>query len=79
MTNLDAEAILQFVNEPVRERLVDIKAFAEIDSTNSYLMQEPGPEPGKINVAATSNQTAGRGRHGKTWQSPSRRTRSKCR
>ena len=70
MTSLDAEAILQFANEPVRERLVDIKAFAEIDSTNSYLMQAPGPEPGRINVAATSNQTAGRGRHGKTWQSP---------
>jgi BirA family biotin operon repressor/biotin-[acetyl-CoA-carboxylase] ligase len=70
MTSLDAEAILQFANEPVRERLVEIKVFAEIDSTNSYLMQTPGPEPGRINVAATSNQTAGRGRHGKTWQSP---------
>jgi len=47
-----------------------IDTFAEIDSTNSYLMQMPGPEPRKSRIAVTSNQTAGRGRHGKTWQSP---------
>lgn len=70
MTSLDAEAIRQFTKEPVRERLAHIKVFSEIDSTNSYLMQMPAPEPGMLSVAITSNQTAGRGRHGKTWQSP---------
>jgi len=70
MNSLDADAIRRFANDPVRERLASLDVFAEIDSTNSYLMQTTGPEPGKISIAATSNQTAGRGRHGKTWQSP---------
>ena len=70
ISNLDAEVIRQFMSGPDRDRLVHIKVFSEIDSTNSYLMQMPGPELGKLNIAVTSNQTAGRGRHGKTWQSP---------
>jgi len=68
MINLDVNAIRRFANGS--ERLADIESFAEIDSTNSYLMRKPGPAPGTINIAVTSNQTAGRGRHGKTWLSP---------
>lgn len=70
MTSLDADEIRRYANDPVRERLATIDVFAEVESTNSFLMQEPGPEPGMISIAATSNQTAGRGRHGKTWLSP---------
>ena len=70
MNNLDADAIRRYANDPVRERLASLDVFAEIDSTNSYLMQTIGPKPGMISIAATSNQTAGRGRHGKTWESP---------
>ena len=70
MIHLDAEAIRQFSNQSARDNLASIEVFAEIESTNSYLMQVPGPAPGKISIAATSNQTAGRGRHGKTWLSP---------
>ncbi len=70
MTRLDAEVIRQLAKDPVRERLAHIEVFSEIDSTNSYLMQMPAPEPGRLSIAVTSNQTAGRGRHGKTWQSP---------
>ncbi len=70
MSSLDADVIRQFTTGPVSERLANIKVFAEIDSTNSYLMQMPGPDPGAIIIAVTSNQTAGRGRHGKSWQSP---------
>ncbi len=70
MISLDADVIRQSVGRPAREKLAAIKVFAEIESTNSYLMQMPGPPPGKISIAVTSNQTAGRGRHGKRWQSP---------
>ena len=70
MNSLDADAIRRFANASVRERLARLDVFGEIDSTNSYLMQTVGPEPGKISIAATSNQTAGRGRHGRTWESP---------
>ncbi len=70
MTSLDAERIRQFATDSARKKLADIEVLAEIDSTNSYLMQSPGPAPGTAKIAATSNQTNGRGRHGKTWQSP---------
>jgi len=70
MNSLDADAIRRFANDPFRERLANLDVFAEIGSTNSYLMQTTGPAPGMISIAATSNQTAGRGRHGKIWQSP---------
>jgi BirA family transcriptional regulator, biotin operon repressor / biotin---[acetyl-CoA-carboxylase] ligase len=70
MIYLDVEAIRQHASGPDIEKRANIKAFAEIDSTNSYLMRMPRPAPGTVNIAVTSNQTAGRGRHGKTWQSP---------
>ncbi|MDH3362850.1 MAG: biotin--[acetyl-CoA-carboxylase] ligase [Gammaproteobacteria bacterium] len=68
MNNLDADAIRQNLGETAAARLGSLDVFAEIDSTNSYLLQQPAP--GKMRVAATDNQTAGRGRHGRTWQSP---------
>ena len=64
MTTLDVELIRQFAKESTTDGPLHIDAFAEIDSTNSYLMQMPGPEPRKSHVAVTNNQTAGRGRHG---------------
>ena len=70
MTSLDVELIRQFARESTDDRLLHIETFAEIESTNSYLMQMPGPEAGSCRIAVTNNQTAGRGRHGKTWQSP---------
>lgn len=70
MNNLDADVIRQNLGETVAARLGSLDVFAEIDSTNSYLLRQPAPAPGKIRIAATDNQTAGRGRHGRTWQSP---------
>ncbi len=70
MISLDADAIREAMPSATRDSVAQLETFGEIDSTNSYLMQVPGPEPGKICIAVTSNQTAGRGRHGKTWQCP---------
>ncbi len=70
MNNLDADVIRLNLGDAAAERLGQLEIFAEIDSTNSYLMQQPAPAPGKIHVALTDNQTAGRGRHGRSWQSP---------
>lgn len=70
MTELNADVIRQTLGESAATRLVKLEIFSEIESTNSYLMQQPGPAAGKTRVAATDNQTAGRGRHGRTWQSP---------
>ena len=70
MTSLDADAIRNFASERTRAKLAQLDVLAEIDSTTSYLLQKPGPEPGEISIAVTTNQTAGRGRFDKTWLSP---------
>jgi len=70
MINLDTEAIRQSLSEAATVRLAGFEVFSEIDSTNSYLLRSQGPAPGHVHVAVTDNQTDGRGRHGRTWQSP---------
>jgi BirA family biotin operon repressor/biotin-[acetyl-CoA-carboxylase] ligase len=70
MINLDADAIRQSLDVHVGNRLAEFEVFAEIESTNSYLMQQEAPAPGEVHVVLTDNQTMGRGRHGRTWQSP---------
>ena len=70
MTTLDADAIHALLDDDARVTAERLETFAEIDSTNSYLMGQPHPQPGCMRIAATLNQTAGRGRHGKTWLSP---------
>ncbi|MEY2399838.1 MAG: BirA family transcriptional regulator [Actinomycetota bacterium] len=51
-------------------RLFDIHRFATIDSTNTWVMDQArsGAEEGLVAVAA--EQTAGRGRLGRTWIAP---------
>jgi BirA family biotin operon repressor/biotin-[acetyl-CoA-carboxylase] ligase len=70
MTVLDADGIRAGLDGVTRARLELLETFDEIDSTNSYLMQQVQPRPGSARVAATLNQTAGRGRYGKKWLSP---------
>jgi BirA family biotin operon repressor/biotin-[acetyl-CoA-carboxylase] ligase len=70
MTSLDADAIRGDLGEFASHRLEEFEAFTEIESTNSHLLRQPAPSPGRMRVAITDNQTAGRGRHGRTWQSP---------
>lgn len=66
----DAEVVLQALTGSERERLDGLEVFAEIESTNSYLLEQPGPRPGHFRVAIADHQTAGRGRQGKRWISP---------
>lgn len=70
MTILDVDGIGAGLDGATRASLELLETFDEIDSTNSYLMQQAKPQPGSIRVAATLNQTAGRGRYGKKWVSP---------
>lgn len=70
MISLDGEVIRRSLGDTVESRLVAFEAFDEIASTNSHLMREPGPAPGQIRAAITDNQTMGRGRHDRRWQSP---------
>lgn len=52
------------------EVLQHISLFDAIDSTNAFLLQLPATQRHAHAVLA-DQQTAGRGRRGKTWQSPS--------
>lgn len=70
MSSLDAEVIRSSLGELATRRLEQLEIFATIESTNSHLMRGEAPGPGGLRVALTDNQTAGRGRHGRTWQSP---------
>ncbi|MEL7186591.1 MAG: biotin--[acetyl-CoA-carboxylase] ligase [Pseudomonadota bacterium] len=70
MAILDAGAVRDLLSREARDRLDQLETFADIDSTNSYLMQLPGPPPGRMSIAATTNQTAGRGQRGRAWVSP---------
>jgi len=55
-------------------RFHDVRRFAVVDSTNRYLLSEaaraddvPDAAPADDVVAVADEQTAGRGRHGRTW------------
>ena len=70
MTGLDPDRILRALDAMPGGSGARVEVFREIESTNTYLMQQAGPDAGRCRVAVTDNQTAGRGRHGKSWQSP---------
>lgn len=65
---LDRDTIRQHLAEP--ERLAGLETFLSIDSTNQYLMHADArrlPSPWAV---LAEHQSAGRGRRGRTWQSP---------
>lgn len=70
MNRLDAAVLRQSIHTDSERRLEELEVFAEIDSTNTYLLQMPAPSPGMFRVAAADHQTAGRGRRGRHWESP---------
>ena len=70
MNTLDAESIRAPIADIPGACLEILEVFSEIESTNSYLLDQPAPPPGRFRVALADFQTAGRGRLGRTWQSP---------
>ena len=69
MIDLDAGTIREQLSEETALQLDELQVFEEIDSTNSYLMQQAAPEPQHFQVALADHQTAGRGRHNRSWLS----------
>jgi BirA family biotin operon repressor/biotin-[acetyl-CoA-carboxylase] ligase len=67
---LDAERIRAPIAGLPRGQLDSLEVFAEIESTNSYLLAQSAPLPGRFRVALADHQTAGRGRMERQWQSP---------
>jgi BirA family biotin operon repressor/biotin-[acetyl-CoA-carboxylase] ligase len=67
---LDAAALTKAVEGPLRGRVRRIEVFAELPSTNSYLLAAAQPAPGLADVCLAELQTAGRGRLGRSWHAP---------
>lgn len=70
MSSLDAERVREALREAAAAKLDRLEVFPSIDSTNTYLLEQPGPEAGRFCVAMAEQQTAGRGRHDRRWLSP---------
>ncbi len=70
MNALDPDNIRKPIAGMLGARLEILEVFAEIESTNSYLLDQPAPSPGRFRVALADYQTAGRGRLNRSWQSP---------
>ena len=70
MATLNSDQIRLVLPAAVRERLETIETFAELDSTNDYLLSQSAPLPQRMRVAIAGHQTAGRGRMDKRWVSP---------
>lgn len=70
ISELNAEIIREPISGLPREQLDFLEVFEEIESTNSYLLDQAAPPPGRFRVALAKHQTAGRGRMGRQWRSP---------
>ena len=70
MARSESERIRASISDTKSARVEQIEVFPEIESTNSYLMEQPPPLPGNWRVALADRQTAGRGRLDNEWQSP---------
>jgi BirA family biotin operon repressor/biotin-[acetyl-CoA-carboxylase] ligase len=66
----DADDILQRLTGTARKALDALEVFAELESTNTYLLRQTGPLPGRFRAVIADHQTAGRGRQGKSWIAP---------
>ncbi len=60
---------MEFESQFHPERFIgcEVRTFAELSSTNDYVLETPGLKPGTIVVAR--QQSAGRGTHGRSWWS----------
>lgn len=53
-----------------RARLCQLDLESICDSTSARLLAAPAPEPGRARACLAEYQTGGRGRRGRSWQSP---------
>ena len=72
---LDQESIIKNISSELRNQIQDIKIFQSIDSTSSYIMKlaqsgELALSGNKVFVCLAEQQTAGKGRRGRSWASP---------
>lgn len=67
---LNASDVLRLLSDPERACLDQLEAFESIDSTNTHLLEQLPPAPGRFRAAIADFQTEGRGRQGRRWIAP---------
>jgi BirA family biotin operon repressor/biotin-[acetyl-CoA-carboxylase] ligase len=67
---LAAAAIREHLPPDVRERVVKLETLWSIASTNTAVLERPGPNNGTSEALLAEYQTAGRGRRGRAWLAP---------
>ena len=67
---LDAELMLSQIDSLATAQIANLEIFKSIDSTNKYAREKAETQPSSGSVILAEQQTAGRGRRGKTWVSP---------
>ncbi|MEO8460203.1 MAG: biotin--[acetyl-CoA-carboxylase] ligase [Dokdonella sp.] len=67
---LDHDAILAAMGAEHRRSLGELGVHWEIDSTNSELLRRASSDPRDRLACIAERQSAGRGRHGRTWCAP---------
>ncbi len=65
-TGLAALDIYQHLSPHSQQQLQNLHVFADIDSSNAFLLRQAQPH---ASVCVADHQSQGRGQHGKTWQS----------
>jgi BirA family biotin operon repressor/biotin-[acetyl-CoA-carboxylase] ligase len=69
VTLLSAQAIQAGLPPELRDAVASLEVRTSVDSTNRRLL-ERGGDPAGLQVLIAEHQSAGRGRRGRTWQSP---------
>lgn len=69
-TALSDEKVRGLIPQSVLSQITQLHVVDSISSTNDYLMQLPASNRQGFVVCAANQQTAGRGRRGREWQSP---------
>ena len=67
MGAIDATRVRDALHREIAARIEKLEIFAEIESTNTYLLEQPAPQSGMYRVAIAEHQTAGRGRQNREW------------
>jgi BirA family biotin operon repressor/biotin-[acetyl-CoA-carboxylase] ligase len=67
---LDAGRIRAALDAATRKRAQALAVHWQIDSTNTQLQRRAAPGAAAIEICLAETQSAGRGRRGRTWQSP---------
>jgi BirA family biotin operon repressor/biotin-[acetyl-CoA-carboxylase] ligase len=70
MSKPDATSIRRSLSAEASAKLDELDLFGSIASTNTYLLSQPSPQPGRFRVAIADHQSSGRGRHFSRWVSP---------